>query len=1525
VSGRDGSGAARGSNQPPPALGAAEAERLLALDRAARAAAQTRFDLPLVLEAGAGTGKTTTLIARLLAWCLGEGWERAARSAPAGAGGRPAATETQAAATAAATGNQAAATAATGGAQAVAIAAIAACVLRRVAALTFTEAAAAEMAERAARELLALGRGGAPPEWLAAARLPPAPELARRARALLAALDQLTVETIHAWCFRLLAAHPLEAEMHPRLQIDADGRLVRQVIAETMESALRPGYGAPGDPHLLALAAQGCGPREVAAALAALVDAGMTAAALRRDPFAGGAWPALRRRIAAAGARLRDLLAPRLAGSQLKNATGVLDGLDRLDGFDGLDGPDEPSGQLAQAPPVAGAPAAAEAPIASLAGASPMVADAAAPAASTGPVGYAAEIPALQRRCAAGLPANLRQHLREWSRGRLGGQERRRLGEVAGELAERAASLSRLLSHLDDLDPERLRHARLALAPLLAAVEGELRRRGIATFDALLSGARRLLATHAEVRARVRRGLDQLLVDEFQDTDDTQCEVLAWIALDGPAGERPGLFLVGDPKQSIYGWRSADLRAYEGFVARVVAAGGEVLPLVENFRSLPAVLEEVARVVGPVMRERPGAQPPFAPLVAARRGTSGSAVAGGRAAVEHWVSWPPAAAGGVETEAEPPARQAAAVAAIEAAAIAADLVELHDQEGLPWREAAILLRSTGDLDTYLEALRRAGIPFAVGRDKQYFRRREVIDAAALVRAVLDPGDHLALVTLLRSPAVGVPDAALLPLWRQQLPRLLTELHQPGGEPLAVVRRAVEAAAGDLPAAVPGIDRVAGWELSLLAAIEQLAVLREAFAAEPADRFVERLRRLPLLDTTAAARDLGAYRLANLDRFFRHLLLELEQGSGDVAAVLRALRDDVAGGREAEEGRPPEGAEDAVRVLTIHGAKGLDFAHVYLPQLHKPPGGERPATAVGRLPGAAAAPPVDPSAPAEPADAEHHEMRLLGAPSPGYDLVEERRLEVAAAERVRTLYVAMTRAKDRLVLIGAWPRRSAEPPPPPHARTHLDLLAWRPGCPDLQQLWKAGGLDTGGGLGLVGGTGRHGGLGPDGGMGLAGGAGGKSDPDPAGGLGPEDGTGRGSGVDPESGLDLDRGPDRHAGLGPHDGQGLAGGAGRNGGLASEGDLEREASIAWDLARRASLDRKAGRDQPGCLDPYGVVWRFPALAGPPPAAGAAGARGHDRADGAALTAPVEVAAQAARLGLLRTAAAARMARPFGAAASEEAHARLREEMAAGERSPVYSSDAGSARGAGAFAAAVAASVAGAANVRSAVAAAGAADAGAAGAGKGRGAEAAVAEASTKGATGAARAAAIERARIAGREAAMAAGAAVHRALELWDLDADPAREAARQEASLPAYLSAVATADVAADSLPRCRLLLARFESGGLADRLRRLAAGVLARELPVLLAPVAGPAGGAGPVAYVSGSVDLLYRDPESGGLVIADYKTDEVAGAELERRAATYASQGAAYVRAIHEALGLAAPPRFELWFLHAGEVMTVH
>jgi ATP-dependent helicase/nuclease subunit A len=1273
---------------PLPAGGASDLAALLAADRAARAEAQTRFDRPLVLEAGAGTGKTTTLVARLVAWCLGRGWEKAASLAT------PSSSAPAAAWTDGAAGDQAAGEA------------IAARVLRGVVALTFTEAAAAEMAGRTARELLALARGGKVPDWLAAAALPPGVELERRAKALTAALDQLVVQTIHGFCLGLLTAHPIEAGVHLRLTVDADGRLLAQVIAEVVESALRQGYGVPGDRHLLALAAAGCGPREIADALAILAAAGLAAEELRRDPFAGDAWPRLRTRLAAASGGLHHLLAPRLAGSSLKLANALASAVAQLSAW---------LGALPSTPAMPARSAVSD----------------------EGP--WDAEIAGVRRQVESLFPANFRRRLAAWANGSLAAkQEESRLGEVRLPLAAGAADLARLVEHCASLDPARLRHGRLALAPLLAAVDAELRRRGIATFDALLRGAERLLASHSDVRASLRRGIDQLLVDEFQDTDATQCEVLRWLALDGAPAERPGLFLVGDPKQSIYGWRTADLRAYEDFVALVCQAGGDVRPLVENFRSVPAILAEVGAVMAPLLCARPGVQPAWTPLLPCeRRQADAGYREGGRAPVEHWVSWLP------EDEDPSPA----AWAELEAAAIAADLRQMHDEHGVPWRAAAILLRSSGDLDVYLEALRRAGIPFAVGRDKQYFRRREVIDAAALVRAVLDPGDHLALVTWLRSPIVGVPDAALLPLWRQELPRLLTDLHDAAPEQLAAVRRAVETAAADLasiPAESAGLERLAGWELVLLHAVEQLAVLRESAAAEPADLFVERLRRSLLVDATAAARYLGAYRLANLDRFFRQLLEEIEAGGGDVTATLRALRASIAVGREAEEGRPPEGAEDAVQVLTIHGAKGLDFAHVYLPQLHKQAAPDRaPATEGGSV-----LAPGDSQAPL----AACREYRLLGAPTPEFDRVLERRREVESAERVRTLYVAMTRAKDRLVLAGAWPRQKRSPPPPEQARTHLHLLAWRPGCPDLASLWRA-----------------------------------------------------------------------------------------------------EAAAPPNPARAAAGE---------------VLWRFPVLALPPADALPTLPPARDLPD------PAEVAAQAARLRICRAAAAARMARPFGGAASEEAHALLREDLAA------------------------------------------------------RRAEDAAPQAADD------------------RDVAMAAGAALHRALELWDLAAESAGEADRQRAFLPAYLSAVVSGEEVERALPRCHALLERFVAGGLAARLRRLSGGVLAREMPVLLAPpddaaacraaaaAAGAAGameppsglkapgGDGPVAFISGAIDLLYRDAASGELVVADYKTDDVAGAALALRAATYRSQGAAYVRAVQEALALSVPPCFELWFVQAGEVV---
>lgn len=928
-------------------------------DAEARKTAQREFQRPLLVEAGAGTGKTTTLVARVLAWVLGVGWdqaerrlvERARRQGPPPEADR-----------------------------------VAARAMSGVVAITFTEAAASEMAARVGEGLSTI-ESGKVPRGLDEELLPVADGVRRaRARALLGALDQLVIRTIHAFCRRLLATWPLEAGLHPRFEVDADGEQLRALCRELVETRLKEVYSDPGDPDYLALASQGFGPQQLAEALEVLAREAVPAHALDDDPLSPGLVRGLIARIDSRAELVRGLVGPRLGGvrkDRVRTAHAIVDNLDAL--LSRLGG-----------------------------GALPQVED-------------------LQAWITELFPDNLQSHLLGWAGGKLTQSEREVLDHIQPELRREAGALRRLMGHALRLNPALLTLARAALGPLLHDLERQMRSRGIETFSALLRDARDLLLARPDVARRLRVEMDQLLVDEFQDTDRVQCDVVRLIALEGPLEERPGLFLVGDPKQSIYGWRSADLSAYQAFSERVERMGGIILSLVVNYRSAPIILDEVARVHERAMRAEPGVQPPFEELLPGEN-TADSPGFGPEpwAPVEYWVSWT------ADPSGDGPAKKTLSSAAIkaESVALARDLLRLHRERGLEWRQVAVLLRSTGQLDVVLRELREANIPYAVERDKSYYRRREIIDAAAFVRAILDPNDHLALLTALRSPAVGVPDAALIPLWSQGLPGQMSELHGPDADRLAAIIRGVHQAARELPTSVPGLEAVRGWEHSLISALVGIAELRESLEHLPADTWVERLRSRFLLEATEAARYQGHYRLANLERFFRTLSEALERDGGDPQALLRSLRRSVAESREAEEGRPKETAGNAVQVMTIHKSKGLDFPHVYVLQTHKEDQ-ER-----DRALTAAAVSEVDPAGPEM--GGEVWEYKLFGAPTLGWDRVEARNARVGQAERVRTLYVAMTRAKDRLVLAGDLPR---EAPELERANTHATLLAQR-GLPDL---------------------------------------------------------------------------------------------------------------------------------------------------------------------------------------------------------------------------------------------------------------------------------------------------------------------------------------------------------------------------------------------------------------------------------------------------------------------------------------------
>ncbi len=909
------------------------------LDCRARLAAQTVFDRPLALEAGAGTGKTATLVARIVAWCLGPGWEFEAER-----GG----TDDE----------------------------IATRVLDGIVAITFTDAAAAEMAGRVAEALAALeswdgetrpssecpgldevvaGGPDRPLRGLFREALPHGLEAVRtRSRALLTQIEGLRTSTIHAFAATVLSRFPIEAELHPAFTVDASGAALEELVEAAVEEILTEAYGGGAcEADALALARRGLGPAEITGAAMELARAAVPLEALEDDPFTEAAvapllgelaahllpcvpdaevFSASRHSIIAASGRLLVELGERLVG-------------------------------LGEAPALE----------------------------------LALDLAEILR---AGLSAQVRSKLRNsWARGSFGQSPPEALSveEMAGHLA---AALP-LLDFLVRYDSPTFNALRRILLEVLGRVETEKRRRGVVGFRDLLDRARALLERSQGVRRTLRAEIHQLLVDEMQDTDPDQAEIVRLLALGDPVAERPCLFLVGDPKQSIYGWRSADLAVYEALVGAIVDAGGECHDLVINFRSVPRVLEEVARLVGPVMQREEGIQPAFIPLVPCTRlaGEEGH-VDSLRRPVEHWIASAPGQDGGAPG---PKEKTPAAVAArLEARAVARDIASLR-HAGAKLSEMGILMRSRGWLETLLAALREHGIPYVVGRDRSFFRTREVVEAMALLRVVLDRHDPLALAVVLRSPLIGVPDAALAPLWRAGLPGLVSRMDPGRGNPAVELEAAVSAAATGVQALglrVEGLAELAGWPEALCGFLDVVGALRESFAADPPDRFLEKLRQHSLLEPLAAGRFPGAYRLANIDRFLRSLE-ELLLGGATAGTILGWLRRMGREQPDEEAGRPREEVGEAVRVLTIHGAKGLEFEHVWLLQTHAPQGaGAGPGTAAARLHG-------------------HWELCLAGLPTPGFIELEERRRRVEEAERVRLLYVALTRAKRRLVTSGCW--------------------------------------------------------------------------------------------------------------------------------------------------------------------------------------------------------------------------------------------------------------------------------------------------------------------------------------------------------------------------------------------------------------------------------------------------------------------------------------------------------------------------
>lgn len=522
-----------------------------------------------------------------------------------------------------------------------------------------------------------------------------------------------------------------------------------------------------------------------------------------------------------------------------------------------------------------------------------------------------------------------------------------------------------------------------ALRPAIERMQDYKRSSALMDFDDLLRAARNLLRQHPTVRGALANKYQHVLVDEFQDTDPVQTEIFWRLCGEPPAGGdetdwklfriRPGaLFLVGDPKQAIYRFRGADVRAYvEAREMLRAQAADSVISIAVNFRSCGPILTHVnQRFAGPL--GQPG-QPGFIELQAFHPARDGGpcvsaldvAVAGenGRASAEEMR----------DGEAE-------AVARLCAHLIGREVIKDPDN-GQPRvcrpGDIALLAPTGAQLWRYEQALEDLGIPVATQAGKGFYRRQEVQDLIALTRVLADSRDSLALGALLRGPLVGLTDEEILDV--------LWELRDEQGTQ-APLNLNLDAQKVQHPLARSVLERLQGLR-RLARSTTPHKVLAQA---------VDEMRVRPVLMQRSGRQAERA--LANVDLYLNFSRAYDVRGLTAFSDAMRIAWEDET---RAVEGRP-DAQEESVALFSMHAAKGLEWPIVI------PING---ATGV-----------IAPSQDVVSRTDNTLYCQILRVPPTGHAAALDAEKEELDRERVRLWYVAATRAREMMVI----PRLDAQP-------------------------------------------------------------------------------------------------------------------------------------------------------------------------------------------------------------------------------------------------------------------------------------------------------------------------------------------------------------------------------------------------------------------------------------------------------------------------------------------------------------------
>ena len=500
-----------------------------------------------------------------------------------------------------------------------------------------------------------------------------------------------------------------------------------------------------------------------------------------------------------------------------------------------------------------------------------------------------------------------------------------------------------------------------------------------------------LLKNSPETAAAYRSRFRHILVDEAQDLNSTQYEFLALLTggSDDSDTQRPERFFVGDVKQSIYRFRRSDVRQLNWLRARVVQERGAVISLDTSFRSHDRLVEAVNTVMADVFGDATEDYEAKMEPMKSVRATSGNAPFMEVLPVAREFADPDAERKPSDSEKR---RMEADIVAQRINGLIIGKYAVWDRDKVHYRpvtagDIVILMRGMNHVGDYERALESQNIAYRTASGGNFYSRPEIIDLTNLLEWLAEPANDIALVGLLRSPFFAIDDESLIAL-KQAGGAWLETLHNPPGGVLTETRpRCIHAA------------RV----------LEQL---REESRLATPEQLLEQALILTNYEASWAPLRGGDQVLANIRQFVGMARNAAGKSAAEFVEHIQTLRDDL-------DTRAPQAAldaVDAVRFITIHSSKGLEFPIVFLADAGVNRGGGRTPTVLWRADKGI-------SLTIERDVWELEEVRR----QPGFhNYLKELERREDEAENKRLLYVAATRAADLLVVSGSDPTESTEP-------------------------------------------------------------------------------------------------------------------------------------------------------------------------------------------------------------------------------------------------------------------------------------------------------------------------------------------------------------------------------------------------------------------------------------------------------------------------------------------------------------------